>query len=91
MPDFPPTSQRNLTMLSLPSHLPGLNDVLQEPCSSPAVDDDLEAESISNSPESWKALTPTADIEAVPESVLTDVIDEASQVVCDNTDRQYRR
>jgi hypothetical protein len=87
VPDFLSTSQCNLAMLSLPSHLPRLNDVLQEPCSSPAVDDDLEAESISNSPESWKALMPTADIQAVPESVLTDMIDKALQVICDNTDK----
>jgi hypothetical protein len=75
-----------------PFDLSGLNDILQEACSVPAIDDDLEAEAVSNSPESWEALATTIDApQVVPQSVLTNVVDEVSQVVCDNTDKEYRR
>jgi hypothetical protein len=65
--------------------LSGLNGILQEASSVSAIDDDLEAEAVSNSPESWEALTTTIDAPVVSGSVLTNIVDQVSQVVCDNT------
>jgi len=72
--------------------LSGLNCILQETCSVPAIDDDLEAEAASNSPDSWDALATTADVGgAIAGSIITNIVDEVSQTVCDNTDKEYRR